>query len=166
MDPQTIAELLGPLSPEERAALLNQNLFGFDAAVGLRFRYVSGDRMRAELTVTDRHVQPYGLVHGGVYATLAESVCSVGAAFAVMADGKNAVGLENHTRFLRGTRAGVTLVVEAAPRFIKGADRIWAAEIRDDEGPCATAEVRLRVLEPGRSIAGQTISFKGGVGGK
>ena len=162
MDPRQIAAVLTPLSPEDRALLFNQSMFGFDALVGVCFVRLGDDSLQATLKVDERHVQPYGLVHGGVYASLVESACSVGAAMAVMAEGKNAVGLENTTRFRKGCRAGVTLTVVATPAGGEVGYPVWSAVITDDAGQiCAEGRVTMRVLDAGKSIAGESVTFSG-----
>lgn len=169
MDLREIARMMMGLPPAERAALMNSGIMGFDRLLGLRFVTVDGAEVVAEVAVTDRHVQPYGLVHGGVYATIGESVCSVGAAFSVMAEGKNAVGAENTTRFHRGCRPGTTLTAIARP--MEGArsasQRVWEAVITDGAGRrCATSRVTIAVLEPGRRIAGEDVGLVGSLTGE
>ncbi len=79
----------------------------------------------------------HGLVHGGVYAAMLESVCSVGAALAKLARGHNAVRLEKATRFRRGTRVGARLRAEAVPAPEAGDRARWLATITDEAERCA-----------------------------
>ncbi|MCA9683326.1 MAG: hotdog fold thioesterase, partial [Myxococcales bacterium] len=60
---------------------------GFNSALGLRFIAIDYDEIRAEITVTPALHQPYGLVHGGVYAAMIETLASCGAAINIMAQG-------------------------------------------------------------------------------
>ena len=163
MDLTQLIKLFLPLPPEQRASLMSDNLFGFDALVGMKVLYVGPDRVSATLTVTDQHVQPYGLVHGGVYATLGESACSVGAAMAVLAEGQNAVGVENCTRFHRGARPGTTLQIEATPLTKEVRYVTWQAVIRSESGRHATSRVTIAILAPGTRIAGEDVELIGGV---
>ena len=57
--------------------------------------------MRGRVAVRDEIKQPAGLVHGGVYAAVAESLATTGTALTVFGDGKTAMGLSNQTSFLR-----------------------------------------------------------------
>jgi uncharacterized protein (TIGR00369 family) len=92
-----------PMRPaDDLSPTLNAHLDGWNAAMGLRFVRATADEVIAECTVGPQHLQPYGLVHGGVYAGLIETVTSVGAALWGMAQGLSVVGLDNHTSFLRG----------------------------------------------------------------
>jgi 1,4-dihydroxy-2-naphthoyl-CoA hydrolase len=160
MDLKQIAAVLLPLPPDRRADLMTRSLFGHDAALGVRFTHVDSARVAATMEVSEAHVQPYGLVHGGVYCALGETTCSVGAALSVMGEGRNAVGSENRTRFHRGARPGTTLSIEALPVSASDDGRwlTWEARITDSEGRlCAVSRVTAAVLDPGRRIAGRAL---------
>ena len=93
--------------PADILEIVNSRLSGFNETLGLRFTRATPEEYAAELTVDERHLQPYGLVHGGVYASMVETVCSVGAAVGVFFEGKTAVGLDNSAAAPRpSTRAG------------------------------------------------------------
>jgi uncharacterized protein (TIGR00369 family) len=85
---------------------MNRSRGGFNNALGLVFGRATADEVAAELEVQPHHHQPYGVVHGGVYASIIETLASAGAAITAMAQGLSVVGLENHTSFLRAVRAG------------------------------------------------------------
>ena len=141
-------------------ATLNEQLGGFNSAMGLRYVQAEADELVAELDVADHHLQPYGLVHGGVYASLIETVCSTGAALSVYGDGKTTVGLENSTSFLRAVRAG-TLRATARPLVTGRRTHVWQASIEDDQQRLvATGRVRMLVLAPGSSAAGEKLGVK------
>ena len=78
----------------------------FSGVLGLRFTRATEDEVLAELTISERHHQPYGVVHGGVYASIIETLASVGAGVRAFALNKTVLGLENHTSFLRAVRQG------------------------------------------------------------
>lgn len=94
-----------------------------------------------------------GLVHGGVYAALAESAASVGASLSARQHepGVFCVGLENHTTFLRGSRLGAELELEARPLHAGRRTQAWAVVIRDRgrDREVARSTVRLMVVRPG-----------------
>ena len=118
---------------------------GFTRLVGLRFEEVSGDRVVLTCPVTAGLHQPYGLVHGGVHATLAETSASVGAALWLGDRGK-VVGVSNHTDFLRAVREG-GLRAEATPLSRGRTTQLWQVVITDDAGRLvAHAKVRLQNL--------------------
>lgn len=126
---------------------------GFVGRLGLQLDESGPDRVTAHLDVGDDHLQPYGLVHGGVFAAIAESVASVGAALAVGHGGhpeRGVVGLENHTSFLRAGRRGDRIVAEAVPRHAGRRAQSWTVVMRRqaDGKELASATVRLLVVDP------------------
>jgi 1,4-dihydroxy-2-naphthoyl-CoA hydrolase len=91
-----------------------------------------------------------GLVHGGVYSGVIETACLVGASIALGARGlpPTAVGLENHTSFIRAVREG-TLRAVARPLTRGRSSQAWEAEVRDDGGRLlATGRVRVLCVDP------------------
>ena len=146
--------------PDDILDLINARLGGYNSAMGLRFVEASADRFVAEIQIDDRHRQPYGLVHGGVYAGMIESLCSTGAALSVWNEGKSTVGLENSTTFLRAVRSG-TLRCIARPLIRGRRSHVWEATIEDDRGRlAASGRVRLIVLDPGSEADGETVTLK------
>jgi uncharacterized protein (TIGR00369 family) len=116
---------------------------GFIKLVGLRIEQASGDRVVLACPVTPDLHQPFGLVHGGVYATLAETAASVGGALWFGDQGK-VVGVSNHTDFLRAVRRG-GLRAEATPLARGRTTQLWQVEIGDEQGRLvAHAKVRLQ----------------------
>ena len=87
----------------------------FDALYGLELTEVGDDRLRARVPVQDTIKHPFGLVHGGVLASISEALASLGTALAVMPEGNVAVGASNNTTFLRPFRDG-TIHASAVPR--------------------------------------------------
>ncbi len=124
---------------------------GFIAHLGLRLDEVGAERVTGHLDVGPEHLQPYGLVHGGVYAAIAETLASLGAMAAARRNGPSlgAVGLENHTSFLRGVGAGRRIEAEAVVRH--GGRRVhhWTVTMRDasDGRELAVSAVRLLVVD-------------------
>jgi 1,4-dihydroxy-2-naphthoyl-CoA hydrolase len=118
---------------------------GFLKLVGLRIEQASGDRVVLSCPVTPDLHQPFGLVHGGVYATLAETAASVGGSLWFGDQGK-VVGVSNHTDFLRAVRRG-ELRAEATPLARGRTTQLWQVEIVDEQGRLiAHAKVRLQNL--------------------
>ncbi len=115
---------------------------GFDDLVGLRLVEASGDKVVGEIDVGPQLHQPDGIVHGGVHATVVETTASVGATLWLRGDGV-AVGLSNHTDFLRSVSEG-TLRVEAVPLQRGRTMQLWTVTVTDEQGrPVAAGRVRL-----------------------
>ena len=116
-----------------------------DSHLGFELIEVKEDSARAQVPVTDRVRQPYGLVHGGVYAALAESLASIATAKAVWDDGNIAVGLSNATNFMRPATSG-TVHATATRRHRGRTTWVWDVDMTDDEGRmCATTRVTMAV---------------------
>ncbi len=145
--------------PENVVDLINANMGGYNTALGLRIVKATPDEFVGEIDISEKHLQPYGLVHGGVYAGMIETLCSTGAALNIFAENKNAVGLENSTSFLRAVRSG-RLRCAARPLVLGKRSHVWEAEVRDDQDRLiATGRVRLLVLEPGAEVSGEVVGL-------
>lgn len=121
---------------------------GFDALYGLRIEAVSGDEVRAQVDIGPGQLQPAGLVHGGVYAAMAESMASYGT-FLGAGEGKFVAGLSNHTSFLRPVFEGDTISAVAVPRHRGRTTWVWEVDIRTaQDKPCALARVTIAVRDP------------------
>jgi uncharacterized protein (TIGR00369 family) len=119
---------------------------GLDRTFGFVYDEVSPDRVVVRWTVDERHLQPYGIVHGGVYCAAVESTASIGAAV-WYADRGKVVGVSNHTNFLRPARVGDALAATATPLHRGRLQQLWLVEIDDQTGRrVARGEVRLQNL--------------------
>jgi len=127
------------------AEQLNAAMRGFDRLYGLRLLACSDTEVRAELPVRDELRQPVGLVHGGVYASMAESMTSLATALAVYEQGETAMGLSNNTSFLRPITEGT--VHAAATRLHRGRTTwVWDVRFSDDEQrTCALTRMTIAV---------------------
>jgi 1,4-dihydroxy-2-naphthoyl-CoA hydrolase len=118
---------------------------GLVKLLGMRFEEASADRVVLSCPVTPDLHQPFGLVHGGVHAALAETAASVGGALWFGDRGK-VIGVSNHTDFLRAVREG-HLQAEATPLAQGRTSQLWQVEIRDEQDRLvAHAKVRLQNL--------------------
>jgi uncharacterized protein (TIGR00369 family) len=132
----------------------------FSGFLGLHFVRATASEVIAELVIADKHHQPYGMVHGGVYASIIETLSSVGAGISAFAYQKTVLGLENHTSFLRAVRSG-TLHAKATPLTRGRRSQVWETAIHDDSGTLvASGRVRLLLLEADAQVAGTALGFK------
>ena len=117
----------------------------FDALYGLEIESWSDEEAKASVAVRDEVKQPMGLVHGGLFASIAESLASMATAVAVSDEGKQAMGLSNATSFMRPITEGT--VHATARRIHKGRTTwVWDVEITDDEGRrCAVTRMTIAV---------------------
>src|SRR6478672_511411 len=142
------------------AASLNAMRGGWNHAIGIHFVHATADEVIAEIEIGPHHHQAYGIVHGGVYSSLIETVASVGAALAALPRSQSVVGLENHTSFLNAAREG-KLRANARPLMRGRRTQVWEATVTDTEGrTLASGRVRFLALEAGSSLAGETVTVK------
>jgi uncharacterized protein (TIGR00369 family) len=144
----------------EPSGVSSQPMGGFNAAMGFRIVRASPDEVVAEYEVEDKHLQPYGIVHGGVHCAIVETVCSIGAGLVAMARGLGVVGVENHTSFIRAVRRG-KIRVTGTPITRGRRSQVWEATARDEQGQIvSTGRVRLLSLDTGSELAGEKISVR------
>jgi 1,4-dihydroxy-2-naphthoyl-CoA hydrolase len=115
--------------------------------LGFEHLEVGEERATARFEVATRHKQPFGLVHGGAYAALAEGLASEATARAVGPDGMLAQGMSNNLNFLRPVFGG-TVHAEAIRRHRGRTTWVWDVDMTDDRGRlCATSRVTIAVRE-------------------
>jgi 1,4-dihydroxy-2-naphthoyl-CoA hydrolase len=120
---------------------------GFDGLYGLEVLTMSDEAVSAQVVVRDELKQPAGLVHGGVFASIAESITSMATWFAVQGEGKSAQGLSNQTSFLRPILGG-TIHAVARRRHRGRTTWVWEVDITDHEGRlCALVRMTIAVRE-------------------
>lgn len=127
--------LPGTLRPEDT----------FDGLYGLEITSAGAEEIQARVPVRDAVKQPFGLVHGGLYASIAESLASMGTFAAVHEEGNVAMGMSNNTTFLRPITEGTVRAV-ARPRSRGRTTWVWDVEILDDaDRACALSRVTIAV---------------------
>jgi 1,4-dihydroxy-2-naphthoyl-CoA hydrolase len=124
-----------------------RELPGFDGLYGLQVTALSDEEVRAEVPVRDELRQPAGLVHGGVFAAIAEATTSMATWYAVQDLGLTAQGLSNQTSFLRPIVDG-TIHAVARRRHRGRTTWVWEVEISDDRDRlCALVRMTIAVRE-------------------
>ncbi len=120
---------------------------GFDSLYGLEILDMGEEVAHARVRVRDDLKQPMGLVHGGVYAAIAESLASIATAVAVGRDGKFATGLSNQTSFLRPITEG-TIHATAVRKHRGRTTWVWEVEMTDDQDRlCVLTRMTIAVRE-------------------
>lgn len=111
---------------------LSAALSPFGRLLGLRLIEAGADLVVAELPVSDRLMQPQGIVHGGVYCAIIETATSIGAAMHVGLP-ERVVGISNNTRFFRPVTRG-TLTCRAEPESCDDEFQLWRGVVSDEAG--------------------------------
>jgi 1,4-dihydroxy-2-naphthoyl-CoA hydrolase len=117
----------------------------FEAFLGLEWLELSDEIARVRFAVRDDLKQPLGLLHGGVYSAVAETVASVATARAVWQQGLTALGMSNNATFMRSVRDGV---VNVTCRLVARNDdrRFWVVDFADSaERRCSSVQVTIAV---------------------
>jgi len=118
-------------------------------SLGIEFTLLEDGYLEATMPVDKRTQQPYGLLHGGASAALAETLGSYGSHLIVEKDGGICVGLELNINHLKGKRHGIVTGKAKILHRGKGT-HVWSIEIVDEEG-AMIATSRLTVLVKHRS---------------
>jgi len=143
-----VQAMSSPPGPAHGLELPFRATHGFDALYGLELLEVGKEVARARVEVRDELKQPAGLVHGGVYAAIAESLASLATFAAVAGEGKQAVGLSNQTSFLRPVTEG-TILATAQRKHAGRTTWVWEVEMTDSEGRlCVLTRMTIAVREP------------------
>ena len=123
-----------------------------DGELGFRVTEIGERTARAQVEVTDRVRQRFGLVHGGVYAALAELVATEATVAHVWPEGKLAVGLSNASSFLRPIKTG-TVYANAVATHRGATTWLWDVDLVDGDGRlCAVSRVTIAVRsDPARA---------------
>jgi uncharacterized protein (TIGR00369 family) len=125
---------MDPNSPEIKAHLDK----GMARAIGIDIKVLSKDKVIATMPVDDRTRQPFGLLHGGASAALAETVASLGAFMNVDPDTQAAVGVELNANHVRGKTEGV-VTATATPLHRGRTIHVWDIRIEDEEAQLVCA---------------------------
>jgi 1,4-dihydroxy-2-naphthoyl-CoA hydrolase len=118
---------------------------GFDQELGLEYLEMTPDGGRARLKIADKLLQPWGIVHGGVYCSIIESLASVSAHVWLSENGGGTVvGVNNNTDFLRAISSG-TVTAVSTPIHRGRRQQLWLIMITDeDDRVVARGQVRLQ----------------------
>jgi len=125
------------------------NRLNFVGLTGIEVIDASAERATGRIEITPNHHQPYGVVHGGVYCTLIETLASTGGAIWAVENGMaGVVGVSNQTDFIRSTRDGA-LIGEATPIHRGRTQQLWQVTVtREVDGKLAArGQVRLQNLK-------------------
>jgi uncharacterized protein (TIGR00369 family) len=117
----------------------------------IQFDEVIPTRVSGSVAADERHHQPWGIVHGGLYTSVIESFATTGAFEAVKDPDQHAVGISNATDFLRPHRTG-RLEVVAVPIQQGRTQQLWQVETRrpEDDKLVARGQVRLQNIDAER----------------
>ncbi len=136
---------------------------GLDGVLGVQHVELTADKVVVRFTITDKHLQPFGIPHGGIYCAVHESTASVAAQIWLGEKGV-VVGTNNSTDFIRQAKLGDTITVTATPIHRGRTQQLWHLDSVGEDGRLvAQGQVRLAHLDqpvPPEALA----AFTGGAG--
>lgn len=121
------------------------------ALLGMEFTEIGPDCLRAMMPVDHRTKQPYGLLHGGASAALAETVGSVASALIIDPEKQICVGLEINANHIRGIKEGYVHAL-VKPLHIGGSTHVWDIRITDDHHKLVCVSRLTVAILPKRSV--------------
>ncbi|WP_426959480.1 PaaI family thioesterase [Muricoccus radiodurans] len=117
--------------------------------LGIVITEVGPDYLRAEMPVDHRHIQPFGVLHGGVSVVLAETIGSTACNLA-LPEGQYCVGLEINANHLATVPLGSRVTAECRPFHTGRSTQVWGIEIRREDGRLACiSRLTCAVLQSG-----------------
>lgn len=121
---------------------------GLDAHIGLLIDELTPERVVGHVDLGPQHHQPFGIVHGGVYCSIVETLGSMAGSMNVP-EGKLMVGVNNNTHFLASMSEG-RVIGTATPVSRGRTQQLWNVDITraDDARLVATGQLRLQAVEP------------------
>jgi 1,4-dihydroxy-2-naphthoyl-CoA hydrolase len=130
---------------------MTENTMG--TCLGMEFTEIGPDYLRIMMPVDHRTVQPYGLLHGGASAALAETVGSVASALIIDPEKQICVGLEINANHIRGVREGYVHGI-ARPLHLGSTTHVWDIRITDDHHKLVCVSRLTVAVLPKRDNAG------------
>ncbi|MCK8669823.1 PaaI family thioesterase [Rhodococcus sp. HM1] len=125
-----------------------RTLSGFNSRLGMTLTEVTADRAVATIVIAEEHLQPAGIVHGGVHCAIVETLASIAAGEYFSGPGRSVVGANNSTDFIRAVGVGSVLTAEATPIHRGRTQQLWQVRIVGSDGRLvARGNVRLANLE-------------------
>ena len=101
--------------------------------IGIRFTAFDGEKITGQIEIADHHLQPGGIVHGGVYISIAETIAGAGSTLLVNSEGKTALGSTINSQHIAPLKGGV--ITATAELLHKGIFKhIWDVKITDQAG--------------------------------
>lgn len=120
---------------------------GLDGVLGVEHVEVTADTVVVRFTITDRHLQPFGIPHGGIYCAVHESTASTAGQMWLGTKGV-VVGTNNSTDFLRQAKVGDTITCTATPIHRGRTQQLWHLDSVNQDGRLiAQGQVRLANLD-------------------
>ena len=136
------------MATETSQSRMGQRLHrGMADAIGIEFIELTAEKVVATMPVDDRTKQPFGLLHGGASAALAETVASIGAFLNIDGETQAAVGVELNVNHLRAKTEGI-VTATATPLHRGRRTQVWDIRIEDEDAKLvAVSRLTLAIVD-------------------
>ena len=135
---------------DKQKAIEQINIFGKNTmmdSLGIKITDFGDDYICGKMPVDERTIQPFGLLHGGASAALAETLGSIAGGMKVDHEGKTVVGIEINCNHLRSARSGWVHGI-AKPIKLGKKIQVWNIEIKNDSDDLvAVSRLTLAVID-------------------
>jgi uncharacterized protein (TIGR00369 family) len=118
-------------------------------ALGIEMLLMTEDRVEAKMPIDHRTHQPYGILHGGASAALAETVASVGSYLIAKRENSIAVGVDLNITHLKSKRHGWVKGI-ATPIKLGRNLHVWNVDIVDEEGTLIAKAKLTTMVKPAK----------------
>lgn len=108
----------------------NKTLMG---TLGIQFTEYSPECVKTTMTVTEKHMQPFGLMHGGVSGVIAETISSAGSEQFVDHSRQSIVGLELNMNHIRAAHLGEIITGIGIPIHVGRRTLVWEIKLYNDK---------------------------------
>lgn len=143
-DSRLFREPIDPPMDEAELAVLNERNTGLAHTIGMRITHCASDRLEGYVDVGPEHLQVAGIVNGGTYAAIGESLGSVAA---IAAAGRPAVGMSNYTDLIASVREGERIDAVALPVHVGSRTHLWRIDMTSGGKLVAVTNLKLMILE-------------------
>jgi 1,4-dihydroxy-2-naphthoyl-CoA hydrolase len=109
---------------------LNKNTLG--EALGIQFTEIGNNYLVATMPVTHVTKQPYGYLHGGASAALAETIGSVASALIINPEKQLCMGLEINANHVKAVQQGI-VTARGEPLHIGATTHVWHIRIANEK---------------------------------
>ena len=134
------------IAPEDINRLHANTLIGL---LGIVVTAVGPDWLSGAMPVDERHLQPFGLMHGGASVVLAETLGSVAAVLA-SEEGSIVVGVEVNANHLAAVRPGQGVTAHCRALQVGRSIQVWQIEVSRADGQLACVSRLTTTTRPGR----------------
>jgi len=135
---------------DKQKAIEQINIFGKNTmmdSLGIKITDFGDEYICGKMPVDERTIQPFGLLHGGASAALAETLGSIAGGMKVDHEGKTVVGIEINCNHLRSARSGWVHGI-AKPIKLGKKIQVWNIEIKNDNDDLvAVSRLTLAVID-------------------